>query len=90
MRGHCKVYRGPEWVQVLEVDVSLIDIEVWGCSYLVLLSESIAMACVKYRVWPKSLRTWVGVVAEHGYVGLGYYVPYRSFCDTMRMFITSR
>ena len=77
-------------MQVLEVDVPLIDIKVWACSYLVFMSESITTACVKYRVWPKRLRTWVGVVAEHGYVGLGYDVAYWSFCDTMRMFITSR
>ena len=40
MRGHCEVYRGPEWV-----DVPLIDIKVRACSYLILISESITMAC---------------------------------------------
>ena len=59
MGGYCEVYRGPERVQVLQVNVPLIYVEVWTSAYLVLLSESIAVARVEDSIRPKCLWTWV-------------------------------
>ena len=58
MGRYCKVHRGPERVQVLEVNVSLIDIEVGTSAYLVLVAKAIAVTRVKDRIGPKCLRAW--------------------------------
>ena len=47
MGRYCKVHRGPERVQVLEVNVPLIDKEVGASAYLVLVSKTIAVTRVE-------------------------------------------
>ena len=71
MGGYCEVYRGPERVQVLQVNVPLIYVEVWTSAYLVQWHKSIAVARVEDSVWPKGLWTWVIDVTQHGNVSLG-------------------
>ena len=39
---YCEVHRGPERVQVLEVNVPLIDVEIWTSAYLVFILKAIA------------------------------------------------
>ena len=68
---YCKVHRGPERVQVLEVNVSLIDIEVGTSAYLVLV-----VTRVEDSIGPKCLGTWVIDVTQHCNVGLGDDVTY--------------
>ena len=88
MGGYCEVYRGPERVQVLQVDVPPIDVEVWTGAYLVLITKSIAVASVEYSIRPKCLGTWVIDVTQHGNVGLGNNVTNRSFCYSVSMFVS--
>ena len=76
MRRYCEVHRGPERVQVLEVNVPLIDVEIGTGAYLVFVAKAIAVACVKDSIWPKCLGTWVSDVTQHCNVGLGDDVTY--------------
>ena len=71
MGRYCEVHRGPERVQVLEVNVPLIDVEVGTSAYLVFVAKAIAVARVKNSIGPKYLGTWVSDVTQHGNVGLG-------------------
>ena len=63
-------------MKVLEVNVSLIDIEVGTSAYLVLVAKTIAVTRVKDSIWLKCLGTWVSDVTQHGNVGLGDDVTY--------------
>ena len=90
MGRYCKVYRGPERVQVLEVNVSLIDVEIWTSADLVFISKSIAVTRVKNSIGPKCLGTWVSDVTQHGNVGLGDDVTNGSFCYSMSMLVSCR
>ena len=76
MSRYCKVHRGPERVQVLEVYVPLIDVEVETSAYLVFVAKAIAVARVKNSIGPKCLGTWVSDVTQHCNVGLGDDVTY--------------
>ena len=76
MGRYCKVDRGPERVQVLEVYVPLIDIEVGTSAYLVFVAKAIAVARVKDSIGSKCLGTWVSDVTQHCNVGLGNDVTY--------------
>ena len=71
MCGYCEVHRGPERVQVLEVNVSLIDIEVGTSAYLVLVTKAIAVTCIQDSIGPECLGTWVSYVTQNGNVGFG-------------------
>ena len=76
MRRYCEVHRGRERVQVLQVDVFLVDIEVWTDAYLMLITKSIAETCIQDSIGPECLETWVSNVAQRGDVGLDNNVTY--------------
>ena len=90
MGRYCKVHRGPERVQVLEVNVPLIDVEIGNIDYLVFISESIAVIRVKNSIGPKCLGTWVIDVTQHGNVGLGDDVTNGSFSYSVSVLVSSR
>ena len=71
MCGYCEVHRGPERVQVLEVNVPLVDIKIWTSAYLVFVAETTAVARVEDSIWPECLGTWVSYVTQNGNVGFG-------------------
>ena len=59
MGRYCEVHRGPERVQVLEVNVPLVDVKIWTLAYLVFVAKSIAVAHVEDSIGPECLGTWV-------------------------------
>ena len=75
---YCEVHRGPERVQVLEVNVPLVEIKIRTSAYLVFIYKSIAVTCVEDSIEPEYLGTWVSYVTQHGNIGLGNNLTNRS------------